>query len=134
MANKMKQEEKAAETVYIKSKERPKREGEEEDKEEAEEDLEDQDLELIRQKRLEEMKKTMQRNKEFLAMGHGKYSEIVEEEFLSTVSTCVSRGCWMTCSISNRTRFARASLQCVTFTTMISLAARLWTSTWLVFP
>ena len=51
----------------------------------------DADLRLLREKRLAKMKAKFEKRKEYLAKGHGKYEEIVEEQFLKVVTS--SRYC-----------------------------------------
>ncbi|CAL1531376.1 unnamed protein product [Lymnaea stagnalis] len=49
------------------------------------EKLDDDDLEVLRQRRLEAMKKAQQQKQEWLAAGHGEYSEVADEkEFFDT--------------------------------------------------
>jgi len=50
------------------------------------EDGEDEILASMREKRLAELKKKGTRQNEFLALGHGKYSEVGQDEFLPAVT------------------------------------------------
>jgi len=50
------------------------------------EDFADSAFEAIRAKRLHELKSQGQRTQQFLAMGHGSYREIVQDEFLPEVT------------------------------------------------
>jgi thioredoxin-like negative regulator of GroEL len=44
------------------------------------------DLEIIRQRRMQELMKQSNNKNKFLALGHGRYTEIAETEFLKTVT------------------------------------------------
>ena len=46
----------------------------------------DDDLEAIRKRRLEELKNESKNKHEYIALGHGTYSEIAEADFLKTVT------------------------------------------------
>ncbi|KAI8797745.1 thioredoxin domain-containing protein 9 [Biomphalaria glabrata] len=47
--------------------------------------MDDDDFEILRQRRMEAMKKSQQQKQEWLAAGHGEYSEIADEkEFFET--------------------------------------------------
>ncbi|KAK6975606.1 thioredoxin domain-containing protein 9 [Biomphalaria glabrata] len=49
------------------------------------EKMDDDDFEILRQRRMEAMKKSQQQKQEWLAAGHGEYSEIADEkEFFET--------------------------------------------------
>jgi len=50
------------------------------------EDGEDEILASMREKRLAELKKKGTRHNEFLQLGHGKYSEVTQDEFLPSVT------------------------------------------------
>lgn len=47
----------------------------------------DDDLEVLRSRRRQQMKERFEKEKEYAALGHGAYDEIVEEEFLKTVTS-----------------------------------------------
>lgn len=47
----------------------------------------DDDLEALRARRRQQMKKRFEQEQEYKALGHGAYDEIVEEEFLKTVTS-----------------------------------------------
>jgi thioredoxin-like negative regulator of GroEL len=50
------------------------------------EDIGDDVLSRIREKRLAELKKKGNRNQEFLQLGHGKYNEVSQDQFLTEVT------------------------------------------------
>lgn len=48
--------------------------------------VDDDDLEVLRQRRKQMMKDMHEKKQKYLALGHGEYSEIPEEDFLTTVT------------------------------------------------
>lgn len=81
MADKMNMIQEADELVV-------KREAEEEEKCRSKDiDDADDDLDAIRARRLAEMKRRADERKDLLAKGHGTYEEIIEEQFLPTVTS-----------------------------------------------
>eukprot|EP00993_Chasmostoma_nieuportense_P004064 NODE_4747_length_746_cov_27.641357_g4586_i0.p1 GENE.NODE_4747_length_746_cov_27.641357_g4586_i0~~NODE_4747_length_746_cov_27.641357_g4586_i0.p1 ORF type:complete len:223 (-),score=95.96 NODE_4747_length_746_cov_27.641357_g4586_i0:53-721(-) len=53
----------------------------------------DDDLEVLRQQRLQELKQQRRQEQEHLAKGHGEYTEIIEQDFLKTVTGST----WVAC-------------------------------------
>eukprot|EP01006_Ploeotia_vitrea_P002245 TRINITY_DN106881_c0_g1_i1.p1 TRINITY_DN106881_c0_g1~~TRINITY_DN106881_c0_g1_i1.p1 ORF type:complete len:238 (-),score=44.73 TRINITY_DN106881_c0_g1_i1:114-827(-) len=49
-------------------------------------DDDDEELGRLREQRMAQMRKQVQQQQEWLVHGHGEYSEIIEEEFLKTVT------------------------------------------------
>lgn len=78
--------------VYLDSKDQQRHEAEHFDRSDDESDLSDlsdagdSDLNRIREARMAELKSQFQSNQRFLALGHGEYSEVHQDEFLPAVT------------------------------------------------